>query len=581
LGFLLLLLLLPACGAPVAEPTLSFDGETLVVRGGEITSIVVRDADGGILVRRDAPGPMAELSLRHGAPAGTLLRVGVQNHGETYQIEGAVPRSPGPLSVEIELPTGGGAEPLGSTHPFTTVEGAAVQAALVLVVAEPGPVDVVAGSHTERVDIRVSGERRVVFLSVPGDRATPLRIRGGGQEVAAVLSPRSVSREEARTQLVLRPLVVPAEPDGTPARAWPAGRVTLPAAWWRGALQFAGLGTRARDPHAPWAFQALTLENRSAFPLHVAIDSCVKDASGAPAPAFFPHQRGQDGGTGTVAALLRIPAKGEATAVLPLFVDGALVPEGSSTFRLAVGVTPLGAKEPLLRQDLPLQVRRGSSWVSLGFALGLLAGALGLVVAAVRLPRRLASLRTVEIVTVAVFATLSFVVAGASTVLAGVLSALLGPFTLFVTALVEDVLRYALLATLLLLLPRRGIATLHLVVLWLLRAVALGAFGPLDLLFLGAQALFVESSLHLAGCTRAQPGGVAAATPARWRLALALGIASILSSASGLLVSMVAYRLYYASWYVLAVLIGPGFLYVLASAWVGGAFARSLRAVDD
>jgi hypothetical protein len=45
--------------------------------------------------------------------------------------------------------------------------------------------------------------------------------------------------------------------------------------------------------------------------------------------------------------------------------------------------------------------------------------------------------------------------------------------------------------------------------------------------------------------------------------------------------AMVLYRLYYAPWYVAAVLIGPGFLYVWLACGLGTRFAHSLRAVED
>ena len=45
------------------------------------------------------------------------------------------------------------------------------------------------------------------------------------------------------------------------------------------------------------------------------------------------------------------------------------------------------------------------------------------------------------------------------------------------------------------------------------------------------------------------------------------------------MVSVVFYRLFFAAWYVALVLALPGFVYVLAGAWIAVDFAAALRRV--
>jgi hypothetical protein len=437
------------------------------------------------------------------------------------------------------------------------------------------------GEQVHDVVTTIEGERRVLLVDVATDRPTGIELAANGVELSTVLRPTVVSRSRARADLQLGEVVFPADGLGRPEPARPPGRVTLPAAWWRGVLRATGLGYRARDPYGPWAFQGVSVTNRGAAPLNVVLSARVLDAEGVPAEAFRPKNRDQEGGTGEVAGLLRVPAGTTAVARLPFYVDARTLPEGSSMWTRELTLTPLGSSEPLWTRRDPLQVRRGSSWISLGFAIALLGAALGSGLVAIRLKSWLRAFRTRDLVTIAVFASLGFLVSGASAVVAAAVGAVLGPFSIFVTNLLDDVLRYALLATLVTLLPRPGVAALSVLITWLMRGIALGAFSPLDLVFVGSTIFWLESSLWVVGVTRAADW-VDGPAVVRWlRLGAGFGVASVMASMTGLVVAMVMYRLFYADWYVALVLAGPGFLYVWIACALGTGFASSLRRVED
>jgi hypothetical protein len=563
------------CASEGPPPVLDVDLHRVTVRGDDLQEIVVFDAAGLVLGRR--AGPADHLSLLHGASPGAELTVEVV--GSASQVlHGAVPPDPGPLQVDVDVPAGQGATALQSEHRFTAVEGAAVRAGVVVTVARPGTVRLEVGDHREDLTLTAPGERRVVFVDIPSDRRTLLTVTLGERVLQSMLVPTAVSRSAARESLLLSDVAFPADASGQRSVTRPAGRVTLPARWWRSLLHVAGLGMRAQDPYGPWAHQAVTLENRGPEALNVVVLSRVLDEEGGPADAFRPKNRDRDGQSGEVASLLRIPGGERAVATLPFFVDATGLPEGATTWVREVAVTPLGSSEPLWVHQEPLQVRRGSSWISLAFAFALLGGLLGVVLVVLKLRTWLEALRTADLVTVAVFATLSFLVSGASTLVSAVVSALLGPFAVFLTNLLDDALRYALLATLVTLLPRPGVAALSVLLTWLMSGVALGAFSPVDVVYVGAKLFWLEAALYAAGITR----GVGPQTGVRrWlRLGAGFSVASVLTALTGLAVAMVLYRLYYAGWYVGAVLAGPGFLYVWIACGLAVGFAASLRRVE-
>jgi len=86
--------------------------------------------------------------------------------------------------------------------------------------------------------------------------------------------------------------------------------------------------------------------------------------------------------------------------------------------------------------------------------------------------------------------------------------------------------------------------------------------------------------LWLTGVTRSDRWTQSSMFKTWIRFSLALGFASILSGACGLVLAVVLYRFFFAPWYIAMVLIGPCFLYVIAGCGIAVPFARSLREVS-
>ncbi|HCP44938.1 MAG TPA: hypothetical protein DIU15_02770, partial [Deltaproteobacteria bacterium] len=267
-------------------------------------------------------------------------------------------------------------------------------------------------------------------------------------------------------------------------------------------LRKTGLGARARAVELPWAYLGVELQNSGDRAISVLLASRVVDGSGQDAPAFRPNLRKYDSDTGVVTVLLRVPPGQRARGALPLFVDPGELGHGALEFERILEVTPLGSNEPLLVRRQDLVVDQGNPLATFGFLAVVLAALVGLGLVTLRGPGWLGSQATSTLMTVALFGNLIFVLAAASHLVGMGFGAFLGPFSSLVTGLLDEAFRFALLATLITLLPAPGIVTLTLVVSALMRGIALGAFTPGDLLVLCSSVVWLEASLWLVGITR-------------------------------------------------------------------------------
>jgi hypothetical protein len=428
----------------------------------------------------------------------------------------------------------------------------------------------------------MAGQKHLVLptISAPLD----VQITTDDHQQSFSLVPDPVSHEALEEDLSLVSTSFPAERTGEPDQARPAGRVTLPALWWQALTRQTRLGFRPQDLEVPWAWQALTLENHSDRDLNIAIQARVLNAEGEPDPAFRPRVRQGSDGTGSVNALLRIPAGSQATAALPLFVDQELLEHPSQVDQprsMSLSLTPIGSSEPILETEIPLSVSRGSTVASLGLVGVILTTLLGLVTLVLGVPRWIRDARTSDLVTIAMFGTLSFVVGAASQLLGMGVSALMGPFAVLLTALVDGALRVTLLATLITLRPQVGTASLATLVGWLLQGLVFGDFSPTGMAFLLSRLVILEGCLWLVGLTRSGSWRDQSRLHRWLRLAMGMGMASMISQAIGLVLQVVLFRLFLADWYVMLILALPGLLYPMLAAALAVPFAESLREVED
>jgi len=555
---------LVAC-APAPETTWSatlVEGGVEVQGSGPLGEVVVRDGLGRLVMR--APAGPQRLLVPVRPPPGASWTV------QSGEAVATVSAPTGPVSLRLEAPRGQGGR--------TVVDGDVVEAwalgaskAALVVTAREAPTAVVVrwGGEVHQRQLPVVGHREVVEGPLV-DGALEVQVDGEVTRIGLDVTPRTV--EEARGSIEVVGEAFPTDPRGVPDATRPVDTLVLPPEPLRRGLRALGMG-RARDDQAPWAHQSLTLHNHGDQPLDVVVEARVE---GAGSEAFAPRVRDASG-LDRVIGVARLPPGAPVTVTLPLYVDSDAL-QGAQWVR-RWSVVPLGAEVALHEVDAPLYLRRGRVWTWLGFAAALGSAGLGWALLAWQGPRWLRAQPTSDLVTIALFGALSYVVAGVLQVVGHGVSALLGPFAPLLTGLPDDALRACLLATLLTLLPRPGVAALATVTGALLRGLTLGSFHPVDLLYVGSVVFWLEASLWLVGLTRA-PSWRDGSWGARWlRVSLGLGLANVAAVATGLCVAAALYRLYYAAWYVALLLAVPGFLYVAIGCAVAVDLAASLRRV--
>jgi len=557
------LFVLGSCTGSGATYTVHTVPAGLEVRGdAAVPEVVVRDGERVVQRRAASDSDTVFLPVSPGRGQRWTVQVGSEQH--------SVSGPSLPVSLRLAAPQG---TPGVAVHPGEVVEvvGWGASRAELRVEAEAVPVDVQVGwgGTVHRQRLRVRGEPWSVVgpledgpLWITLDESPPFDVD---------LRVQSLTSQELRDTLEVAGVAMPTDPWGRPDRTRTADTLALPPAWWSALLARWGLGRV--DEQAPWAHQSLTLVNRAALPVDVLVEATVE---GPGAEAFRPRLRDASG-LDRVVASARLPPDEPVTVSLPLYVDRDALRGRSWSRRLSV--VPLGADQPVVEVTAPLLLRRASTATWLGLLLAAGTATLGWGGMLWWGRRWLARQPTSDLVTVGLFGALSYVVAGALQVVGYGVAAVLGPLAPLVTGLPDAALRACLLATLVTLLPRPGVVALATVTGALLRGLTLGSFHPVDLLYVGSSAFWLESALWGVGLTRAGAWRDRGRRT-RWLLtSMAFGSANVGAVATGLCVAAALYRLYYATWYVVLLLLVPGLLYVVIGCWVAVDLAGSLRRV--
>ena len=178
---------------------------------------------------------------------------------------------------------------------------------------------------------------------------------------------------------------------------------------------------------------------------------------------------------------------------------------------------------------------------------------------------------TKELVLIALFATTIFVTVSVPTTLFfAIINALLGPASFLVIGFLNEMLYYALLTTLIMLVRKPWTITLVSAVRVLLGGILLGAFTPFTLVYVGVSTILLELGFWLS----------------RWGknrliLALAFGFCDALSVHIDFQISIAFYRLFYADWYVWTMIIVSGFAYTVIGVLLGKYLSLGLQTITE
>lgn len=532
----------PQANARPSQPSMDV---VLVVPPGSTGSFLVEATfDGGVLTTPvTIEGTNDHLWVEVQAPIGAPPVV--VRHGDVISVA-VVDKTPVPIIVRAKLPG-------ASTVSFVVNGSAAADAA------------------------GAAGERVSGTLAIATDSA--IEVRTETETLAFALDAIPTPITELTERLSVTELRFPANPNGSSDLVRPRGRVTIPSDWWRDVLSRLGLGTRIHDPTAPWAYAGVVIENRGETLIDLVIRSRIIDPSGIPDPSFRPRMREGDDGTGNTSVMVRVPGKSTIVATLPVYVDEDQL--GTGPWTQQVELFPVGSARAAVSFAQPLYQSRGSSILSAGLTLALVGSVSGMAYIALCLRRWLAAFDTRTLVTIALFASLAFVVGTAAQLVGLGVASAAGPFSSMIVGLLDDAFTVTLMSTLLAFAPRPGVVALSTLVAWLLRGIALGALSPLDIVFVACRIAFYEAALWAVGLTRSSTWRDEVPWKRRFRLAAGFGTASLFTAAASMVFHAVLYRLFFAEWYVAMMLAGPGFLYAILGTLVGDRVATALRRVED
>lgn len=568
----LLALLLAGCAPGTARLEADVEG-IHVEASGPVRRVEVLQ-DGVPVVTQLVPRPIDELLVPVDWTELGPSRVEVRLSLGREVVDGwlDVPALP-PLDVTVEAPLG--APPVrvtpGQPLSFAASAGSAPKARIQLRTRRAGVLfDGVSAGGVRK------GERR--SLEIDASIAVERRFSLDGEEQIVAIAPRYLGASELGAGVRVAQALLPAKPDGTADPLRNAFELTLPDLRLDGLLRDLALGVSRTDPEAPLSHLGVELWNDLEVPVDLAVRARFLGADRLPDPAFRPRIRTADDGTGQVSVLVRVPPRGTATAALPVFV-APRAPPGPRT--LEVTVSALGDPGTLALVERTVLLRQGDARAGSVALLGALVGALALVAGAALAPGWLRRSPTADLTWAAAFSAIGFGLGLLAQLVGIALAAGLGPFAILVSALLDDTLRVALLATLVTLRPRPGLVAATHVLGTLLRLLVLGSFGPVDALQLGLTALTLETALWVLGPTRSPSWAGWSRVARTLSLSLALVVTSWVTTTTGLALSAVLFRLYWSDAYVWMVLVVPGTLYPALASVLAVPFADSLRRLGD
>ena len=151
----------------------------------------------------------------------------------------------------------------------------------------------------------------------------------------------------------------------------------------------------------------------------------------------------------------------------------------------------------------------------------------------------------------------------------------LGPFSGLVTGLLNGVLQYLLIMSLLILFQQPGVLSLMYVVKFMLSGLMLGHFSPLGILSCCVYIVVLEATLYLSGFYKQNHSK----NNYMFFICLMMGVADAFITFVNLEQMMFFYRLYYADWYLALYMLINGLLYSAAGSWLGYKLGLKLRQV--
>ena len=340
------------------------------------------------------------------------------------------------------------------------------------------------------------------------------------------------------------------------------------------------LGVKAEQSNyfQPITYQSVRLRNNGENTVHLLVSAVNLDTKhGSPVPFLVPPDE-FNAGTNRSFAFVSLAPHNTTDVPLPIFFNPSIAREdasrgfkGRGSYEREIEVKVWGSDTTVLRATRPLHIRTPNQQALVVTVCAFAGTIIGLVLFFSYHQSIFSRFATKQLILVALFGTTIFIaVSIPSTLLANLIPALLGPASFLVTGLINEMLYYALLTALLMLIPKAGVITLVSLVRLLLGGVVLGLFNPTTLVYTGVSVLLLEIGFKIVRNGRHL-----------LPLALVFGVCDSIAVYVDFQISMTLYRLFYAEWYIISRCLVDGFIYTLVGVLLGKRLGWGLWRVSE
>ena len=324
------------------------------------------------------------------------------------------------------------------------------------------------------------------------------------------------------------------------------------------------------NAYIPIAFQTVRIRNHLPETIHVAVSSINRDVNTKKTISFLKPPNENSPKSNQSFAIISLVGESVTNVVLPFYLNPALKPR-TGHYERHIEIKVWGNEIPILSMARPLEIVKPNIYSLAMAGIATMVAVFGLI-GLIRFHQKIFGFfSTKELVLIALFATTIFVTVSVPTTLFfAIINALLGPASFLVIGFLNEMLYYALLTTLIMLVRKPWTITLVSAVRVLLGGILLGAFTPFTLVYVGVSTILLELGFWL---SRWGKNGLI--------LALAFGFCDALSVHIDFQISIAFYRLFYADWYVWTMIIVSGFAYTVIGVLLGKYLSLGLQTITE
>ena len=345
---------------------------------------------------------------------------------------------------------------------------------------------------------------------------------------------------------------------------------------------FIKLGTPQTNAYQPTTYQTVQLRNAGEETIHVVVSSTNTDTKRDETIPFLAPPV-----TVRSVAFASLPGGVVTDIPLPIYFHPMYLKQGQpeqaipGEYARDITVKVWGSDATLLREKRPLHLIVPNRQALLISLLALLSSGIGFALVLRFHAQIFAGFTTKQLIVIALFGTTVFVaVTVPSALLLNLISAILGPMSVLLTGLINEILYYALLTALLIYINGEpaestrggsgsGVILLVSAVRLLLSGVTFGLFTPVAIVYTGTSVLLLETGFLL----------VRRRNIVAW--AVVLGLCDAIAVYVDFQLSILFYRLFYADWYIVLRVLIEGFAYTCIGVLIGAKLGRGLWRVAD